>query len=342
MSRGEVIGREVQAGLVLVTIAILIASLWLPTGAAIAPPRQSTYKVAFQEVGLPKNTSWSVDLSGSIHSSNGSWVIYPQISNGTYTFSISTIDTRYAPDPGNGNVTVAGFAVYPVINFTVEMYPVTFEESGLPTGTAWSVTLNGTKVSTDNSTLVFDKHNGTYPFTVTSEHNIYAPRPGDGSVTVNGSSPLEYIAFNAYTYPVRFDREDSASASVELQIGAVPYTIPANGSVTVDLVNGSYSYIASVGGEGEGVPNGTFTVAGAAVTIPLIVSCGKDVGCLPSPNLPSSGTTSGSLPGGDLVVAAIAVVAVSLLALGGVLAWRSWRRAEERASRDAAPPRGFG
>jgi hypothetical protein len=342
MSRKRLTGREVSASLVLGTTAVLIASLLSPSASAIAPSGHSTYKLAFREAGLPKNTSWSVDLSGSIHSSNGTWVIYPQISNGTYSYAISTNDTRYAPHPGNGNVTIAGFAVYPEINFTVETYTVTFKESGLPTGTSWTVSLNGTEVSSNNSTLVIDKHNGTFPFAVNSYHNIYAPRPGDGFVTVNGGAPPEYIAFNAFTYPVRFEREDAVSVAVALYVAGATYNVPANGSVTVDLTNGTYTYNASVGVFGTSVPPGSFTVAGAAVTIPLVVYCGTSAGCLTVPTMPSSTQDSGGLPGGELAVAVVAVLAIALLALGAVLAWRSWRRAEERANRDPTPPRGFG
>jgi hypothetical protein len=334
-------GHFFAVGLVLAAIGLLIVSLMLPTTTAVAAPGQPTYKVAFNEAGLPKNTSWSVDLGGSVHSSIGNWVIFPQISNGTYTFSISTSDTRYAPVPGNGNVTVAGFAVYPLINFTVEMYPVIFEESGLPVGTSWTVTLNGTQASSDNSTLVIDKHNGTFPFSVVSAHNLYAPRPGNGYVTVNGGSRPEYIAFNAFTYPVRFERADSYSGTVDLEIGSAAYTVPANSSVTVEFVNGTYSFTAQASGTAS-VKSGSFTVAGAGVTVPLVVSCASNAGCLPPPNVTSSGPGSGSIPGGEFVVVAIAILAASLLALGGVLAWRSWRRAEERTNRNTSPPRGFG
>jgi hypothetical protein len=330
-----------SAGLVLGTLTILVMSSWMPSGAAISPPGQSTFKVAFNEAGLPKNTPWSVDLSGTIHSSNGNWIIFPQIPNGTYTFSISTSDTRYSPDPGNGNVTVAGLAVYPVINFTVETYPVTFEESGLPAGAVWSVSLNGTQVTSNNSTLVIDKHNGTFPFSVSAANGLYAPRPGDGYVTVNGGARLEYIAFNAYTYPVRFVRSDFYSGLVNVQIGTAAYSVPANSTVTVDLVNGTYTYTALAGG-GVNVTGGSFTVAGAGATIPLVILCGSNVGCVPPPNLPTTGPSPSSLPGGVFVVAVISVVAAALLVSGGIVAWRSWRRSEERANREATPPRGFG
>ena len=47
-------------------------------------------------------------------------------------------------------------------------YHVTFTETGLPSGTSWSVTLAGSTQSSTTGTIQFSKANGTYAFTVSA------------------------------------------------------------------------------------------------------------------------------------------------------------------------------
>ncbi len=77
----------------------------------------------------------------------------------------------------------------------------TFSETGLPSGTTWSVTLAGqTQTSTSNS-ITFDKIPGSYSYTIGSEQ-YYWVSPSDGSVTVtewSGSSVA--VTFTPYGSP---------------------------------------------------------------------------------------------------------------------------------------------
>ena len=68
-------------------------------------------------------------------------------------------------------------------------YTVTFDESGLPAGTQWSVTLNGmtefSSASNSSTSISFTEVNGRYNFSV-SLVSGYTPTPETGWVTVNG------------------------------------------------------------------------------------------------------------------------------------------------------------
>ncbi len=321
----------------LVTGSLLVILL-MPAASSASPASGATYKVAFQEVGLSGNVSWSVDLNGSVHTSFGTWVIFPAVGNGTYPFAVLINDTRFSPDPQHGNVTVAGAALYPTINFTEAMYPVSFAESGLPTGTSWSVSINGTKQASNTTQIVIEKRNGTYPFSINTQHMVYAPDPGNGYVTVQGGPIQETVEFRLYTYPVRFVRNDLENASVLLMVGKQNYTVPALGSVVVDLTNGTYPYTASTGIAGTSVPSGSFTVTGNGTTVSLVVSCGKDVGCQPLSR--SNGSSAGALlTGSDLTLVLVAALAGSVLVIGGVLGWRSWNKSEDQREQDENPPK---
>ncbi len=91
------------------------------------------------------------------------------------------------------------------------LYPVTFTESGLPSGTSWTVHLNGVPVyepltfstattnpsnTTKVTTAVLWAPNGTYSFTA-GVPTGYAPTPLTGTVTVSGSPTGASIAYTA-------------------------------------------------------------------------------------------------------------------------------------------------
>jgi YVTN family beta-propeller protein len=74
-------------------------------------------------------------------------------------------------------------------------YPVKFSESGLPSGAAWSVTLNGQVNRSVSSNVSFEIANGTnYPFTIGVVLGFRAS-PANGTLVVAGSPVLEEIRF---------------------------------------------------------------------------------------------------------------------------------------------------
>jgi thermopsin len=86
------------------------------------------------------------------------------------------------PYDNGGNIGVGGDHV-PLL--TVSLYQVKFRESGLPSGTAWSVTLNGITESSTSAAISFWDPNGAYAFTVGSVAG-HTPSPSLGAVQVNG------------------------------------------------------------------------------------------------------------------------------------------------------------
>ncbi len=163
---------------------------------------QVTYTVTFTEGGLPSGTTWSVNLNGVSESSNTVSIAYTE-PNGTFSYSVGAV-AGYAASPSSGTVTVAGSPVTQAITFTAlppPTYALRFTESGLSTGTKWSVTCNGTTESSatrssTGSSIVFIEPNGTYSFTVGSVPG-YTVNPSTGTVTVNGLPVSQSIAFKS-------------------------------------------------------------------------------------------------------------------------------------------------
>ena len=157
---------------------------------------QVTYTVPFTENGLPSGTSWSVTVNGVTHSSAAATVNFAE-PNGTYAYSIADVPGWHQTAlPYSGSVVVNGAAVSePTLVFTQVTYAVTFTESGLPSATSWSMTLNGATKRSTTSTIVFEEPNGTYAFTVGSVSG-YTASPLSGSIAVHASPVTESISFN--------------------------------------------------------------------------------------------------------------------------------------------------
>jgi hypothetical protein len=121
-------------------------------------------KVTFSEVGLPSGTPWSVSLRGLNNSSTSSEVGFYEVGNQTgqtWSYEISNVTVRNATTgnlttyrfdrPTSNVVTVAEAPVTVPVNFS-QLFDITFRETGLPSGTPWSlVVANGTSVEARGS-----------------------------------------------------------------------------------------------------------------------------------------------------------------------------------------------
>ena len=79
-------------------------------------------------------------------------------------------------------------------------YPITYAESGLPPGSAWTVTTNGVRDSSTGTTVVFNEPNGNYSFGVqttaqTLNGTPFLATPAFGALLVAGSPVRESILF---------------------------------------------------------------------------------------------------------------------------------------------------
>ena len=103
---------------------------------------------------------------------------------GNYWSNYGTQSDPYGilPYDNGGNIVVGGDWL-PLVTFG--LYRVTFHETGLPSGTLWSVTLNGITESSTGNSISFWDPNGTYAFTV-GPVTGYAPQPSLGAVLVSG------------------------------------------------------------------------------------------------------------------------------------------------------------
>ena len=153
---------------------------------------------------------------------------------------------------------------------------VTFIETGLAAGTAWSALLGGSQKSSTGMSIVFSESNGQY---MNVEYSIsavpgYTLSVSSGSVYQNGASNTVNIKFTPIAAPPPAQYK-MTFAETGLPAG-ISWAVTLNGSTTTSTTgsiafsetNGTYSYsIASVDGYHLASVSGTVTVNGNQQTV---------------------------------------------------------------------------
>jgi len=228
--------------------------------------------VQFNENGLPNGDTWNVTLN-SVTQSAVTPVSQIEFSEtpGIYNFSVQA-PSGFRVSPQNGAVTLDGSTVVISLSFVTlhPTYLVTFAESGLPTGTGWSVTLAGTPVNTTLTTIRFAESNGTYPYSI-GQPSAYYANVSSGIVTVAGSAIVVSIGFQTLAagyYAVTF--AESGLTSGTIWSVTLDSDQSSSGGTTIGFIvgNGTYSYdVGTVAGYVPTPRNGSVVVAGGPLTV---------------------------------------------------------------------------
>jgi hypothetical protein len=168
------------------------------------PQRGTTsYSVTVTESGLPNGTIWGASLGGVSHATASRTIVDTEV-NGSYVLTVS------APANYTANYTspvvVNGSAVTVAIAFSATTYPVTFLETGLPSGSLWTVTATNTVTHTVTSgdstgtTLTLHLADGTYTVQATSPTG-YRGSLLPATFSVVGRSPASLQATFVTTSP---------------------------------------------------------------------------------------------------------------------------------------------
>jgi Thermopsin len=224
------------------------------TRIAIGAPSQ--FPVTIHEQGLPAGRGWTVHLAGTTYPAAGP-AVSVNLTNGTYGWSVDPV-AGYTPAAYRGSITVNGTAVDLWVNFTVVTYPVSFEEAGLPAGTAWTLTLAGTAHPSMDARLVVPMPNGTFPFAVDGGPRFIAD-PGSGSVSVVGAPASVLIGFSLR--PGYLTGSVSPSSATLVVDGASAPT--AGGRFNLSLLPGVHIVAARLAGYADYSVNVTVSAGNA-------------------------------------------------------------------------------
>lgn len=285
----------------------------------------SLCSVTFTESGLPSGTEWWVN--GTILGSQGSTSLTVTFSepNGTYTYGVASANKSYSA--AGGTFTVNGTAVPRLVLFALVPYTVTFSQSGLPSATEWWVNITGaSSLSSTGPSVATLLPNGTYAFSAATLNKSYSSQ-GGGFILKGAPLPV-IVAFSPVTYLMVFtERGLSAGTNWSVVVGGVTHSSTGT-EITLSEPNASYAYtVGSVSGYGVNRSSGTVRVNGADVVEPLtFTSTPKEATFL---GLPATG--------GYRVLAG--AVAVTIVAVLGVVLWVRRRRGKAEEVPPAAPDR---
>jgi YVTN family beta-propeller protein len=230
---------------------VYVANEYESSISIISSSNVTSYPVSFIESGLVAGTTWDVTLGGVTNQSSTPEVAFDEM-NGTYAFSVGT-EAGYSVNVSSGLVTVPGGPVSVYLGFTAIQsssdFPVSFNETGLPTGTQWGVSLTptvpgGASIVAAPSPNVMQVPNATYTFTVTPVAG-YAAAPSSGSLMVAGLPLYRTIVFTV----------GATSLNAALTVSPSPITVGGETNFTTATGGGisPYSYIYS------GLPKGCAT-----------------------------------------------------------------------------------
>ncbi len=221
------------------------------------PALPGPYNVTFEEQGLASGTPWNVTTNGNLTTSvaaSGPTAVSYLLGNGTYSYSVGQVP-GYVAQPTSGTVWVAGGPQLVRVIFHQEVYLLTFNETGLPAGNTWDVTLINTTQSVDlysamttPTGITFTVANGSYNYTP-SQYGLYHAVPTNGTVTVAGSAVTVNVVWEPPPlYNVTFIEQNLTAGTVW------------GGGVDTNWVD-SYNTTTAISFSLE-LPNATFGVDG--------------------------------------------------------------------------------
>ncbi|MGC8574717.1 MAG: hypothetical protein ACP5LC_04250 [Thermoplasmata archaeon] len=189
------------------------------------------------------------------------------LNQGTYSVSVNM--TNNGTNLNGCSVILEVYVIGKSVFYPPQKYPITFTENGLSQGTTWSVTLDNNTLSSSSNSITFNEYNGTYLFNVQSTDGLN-PYPSSGTITVKGS-PIN-ISINFLppaTYAVTFYQTGlPPNYKWWVTIDNVTKNASSSGSISFDLMNGSYVYSVGVQtGYTASPSNGTITVNGSSSNV---------------------------------------------------------------------------
>ncbi|HEV2165515.1 MAG TPA: YncE family protein, partial [Thermoplasmata archaeon] len=287
----------------------------------IALAFNATFPVRFDETGLPLSSNsssggapyWSVELGGVLHNSTGPAIVVV-LPNGTYGYVADFPSSPGYAVPLSGIVTVRGGGTQVTLAFNRAVFPVVFQESGLPNGTIWQVVLGGSAQSSATSQVSFLEPEGTYAFSVPYAGS-FAPAVAHGNVSVHGFPQNLTLSFTTTLQirsfllsPSNLTLGSPTTVSVNTSGGTAPLHYVYTGFPAGCPPSDRATWSCTPGATGTWVVTVTVTDAsGARASASALLTV-------------TIGTRTTGVPPGVWVAIGVAIVTV-LLVIAGVARW---------------------
>jgi YVTN family beta-propeller protein len=227
------------------------------------------YPVTFYEEGLLNGTLWNVSVGGLVLTTELRNLSF-SLPNGTYPWSVIPIAGYNAV--WAGNMTILGSRAQVTVVFARITYSLTFQETGLPDGTRWTVVLGTSSSSSTTSSISFQEPNGSYSYTIGGIAG-WAPSTSEGALLVTGRSVVQLVVWSERTFPVTFTEEGLPSGT-EWWVNASDGSSGSSVTRTVSLrvANGTYTYSVATTNKTYSSPAGLLTVFDGPVSVGVAFS----------------------------------------------------------------------
>lgn len=225
------------------------------------------YTVSFTELGLPSGHIWLITVNGTYQDYTFGNSMDFTLANGTYSFEVQPI-YGYMISPAGGNVTVDGSNVSETIYFS-PLITVEFSLNYLPAGMVWSVTLNGSTESSNYGVIEFYMPAGNYSFYVNTTSG-YVLSPSNGTVSVSSAAVYVSITNLGQGYAAKFTESGLPSGTAwYVNLSSGKSLSSSSSSMTVELLNGSYSYTVGTANHDYSAKGSQFSVSGAPQSVSI-------------------------------------------------------------------------
>ncbi|MGP8078591.1 MAG: thermopsin family protease [Thermoplasmata archaeon] len=201
--------------------------------------------ITFDEIGLASGAAWTVQFtqgsSTTTETSTGPSMTFAGMA-GAYSYTVSA--AGYVPLSSSGSGTLP--AAEPVdVTFSAAPATIVFDATGLAVGTDWTVkfTQGGTTTShSGTGSITIDAVYGAYNYSVSASE--YTATPATGAGVLPSDTPV-MTSFAPTAASLEFDESGlpvGASWEVEFTQGGVTTGYTGTGTITVNAVDGAYSY----------------------------------------------------------------------------------------------------
>lgn len=312
---------QVPAGFAATTPA---GSVTVPTSPVLARTLPiavgAVYPVVVSEQGLPAGAPWNVTVGNATGNGTAGTAIDLLEPNGSYPYAVATAEPGFTGGfDSAGRLTVNGGPVHRTATFVASTYTVAFQETGLPPGTGWTVTLGGVAEPANTPAIDFVEPNGMYAWSVGTVPGFVTTNLS-GELRVDGANRTVNVTFLEVTYAVQFVESGlpgGTNWSVSLGTASASST---QATITVHAPNGTYVYrVGNVAAFAAHPSSGTLVLAGAALSVSITFAPSSSGGTISSSGggagfLGLSAEAGYALLGG---IVAIAVAVAALFAMRG-------------------------
>lgn len=219
------------------------------------------YALTFEEAGLPTGETWAVEAHGLNQTSNTTIISF-QVPDGNLSYQVLPIPGFHA-SIYSGNVSVVGITIQLFVNWTQVTYPFEFSETGLPSGSVWSVSvIGGPTLSTTHPYVTAYLPNGTYSFALGALAGFHGT-PASGTMDIRGLPGQLSVQFTPQTYDLNIS-EEGLPAGDPWGVTMDGTDWPSHGpSLNLTLGNGTWSWVIQAVPGFRGAPaSGVVTVQG--------------------------------------------------------------------------------